>query len=295
MTNIALHRPKNEGFVLVAVLSVLALLSGTVIAMMLLSRTSIDSAELVDAKLQMDAMTQSAISMAGYQLFTLKTPMQSINNQQIRLDQGMVTFNVTTDAAKVDLNGSSAKLLAAAYQAARLTTLTPQSFAARIIDWRDADDAVTEGGAESSDYAAAHLDYGTRNAPFRSVDDLRWVLGISSSDIIALANFVTVYNPRGRLDAFSAPPMLISSLPGVTAEMVTDALTVRAARSAANIASLDDTFLVQASLIDTTLPNTYRVRMSLQPIRGRSRAVEVVMCAGVFENDPYEVLYWSGN
>lgn len=286
---------ENRGFVLVAVLSVLALLSSAVIAMSLLSRNAIDSADIVDTKLQLDAMTESALSMAGFQLFSLKMPLQKVNNQQIRLDQGVVDLTVVTDAAKVDLNGSNAKLLAAAYKAAGRTTLTPQSFASRVIDWRDANDQPIEDGAESSDYAAAHLDYGPRNGPFRTVGDLRWVLGVSNADIAALADYVTVYNPRGRLDAFSAAPTLIASLPGVSADMIRDAVAVRPIRSSSSIASLDNTFLVQSAMIDTDLPNTYRVKLSIEPRRGRSRVIEVVMCAGVFANDPFEILHWAND
>lgn len=283
----------SQGFVLIAVLSVMALLSGTVIAMLLLSRTAIDSADIANSKLRADALTQSALSLASFELLVLKLPMDKVDNQQIRLDQGIISLNVTTDAAKADLNGSSAKLLAAAYQASGLKSLTPQSFAARVADWRDADDTVTESGAESSYYLAAHIDYGPRNGPFRSVDDLRWVLGVSSSDITTLRNYVTVYNPRGRLDAFSAAPVLIAALPGVTSEVVADSLAARATRTSSSIASLDDTFLVQSSMIDTELPRTYRVRISLQPHGARPVVIEVVICAGVFANDAYEILSWN--
>lgn len=293
MTDIRDHNSAQRGFVLIAVLSVMALLSGAVVAMLLLSRTAIDSADIANSKLRSDAMLQSALAMAGFQLFSLKLPIDKVDNQQIRLDQGTVTLKVTTDASKVDLNGSSAKLLAAAYQASGLKSLTPQSFAARVIDWRDVDNDPTEDGAEGGDYLAAHLAYEPRNGPFRSVDDLRWVLGISAPDIVALRNYVTIFNPRGRLDAFSASPTLISFLPGVSPEMVKDGLFERIARSASAIRDLDDTFLVQSSMIDTAMPQTYRVRISVKPTNGRAIEVEVVLCAGVFPSDPYEILNWN--
>lgn len=289
------HYGANQGFVLIAVLSVMALLSGTVIAMLLLARTAIDSTDIANSKLRADALMQSALSIAGFELLVLKLPMDKVDNQQIRLDQGIITLNVTTDAAKVDLNGSSAKLLAAAYQASGLKSLTPASFAARIMDWRDADGTLTEGGGENSEYLAAHLDYAPRNGPFRSVNDLRWVLGISLSDIPALRSYVTVYNPRGRLDAFSAPAALIAALPGVTPDIVSDSLRERSARTSSSIASLDDTFLVQSSMIDTELPKTYRVRISLHLHDGHTKVIEVVICAGAFTNDAYEVLNWDEN
>jgi hypothetical protein len=46
-------------------------------------------------------------------------------------------------------------------------------------------------------------------------------------------------------------------------------------------------------MIDTELPRTYRVRFSLQPDGGRPAVIEVVLCAGAFANDAYEILSWN--
>jgi type II secretory pathway component PulK len=49
--------------------------------------------------------------------------------------------------------------------------------AAAIIDWRDANDDVTQGGAESETYLRRNPAYRCKNANFESVDELRLVLG----------------------------------------------------------------------------------------------------------------------
>jgi general secretion pathway protein K len=293
MTGIRNPQSGRQGFVLIAVLTVLALLSGMVVVMLGLSRGSVDAAVLARADLERDAMAQSAASLAAYQLFLLGMPADRVSGQQIRLDQGVVTLTVSSDAGKVDINTAGRDLLAAAYVASRLTSLTPQSFAARVMDWRDQDDAVTTDGAEAADYTAAKLDHAPRNRGFRTVDDLRWVFGVSAADVTALRNFVTIYNPRGRLDVFSAPAALISALPRMAPETVDEVLKIRATRSAEAIARLDDLLLVQSALIDAAPPVTYRIRIELRPKLGGPRHADVVIAAGVMPDIPFHILHWS--
>lgn len=285
---------QTEGFVLIAVLSVLALLSGIVVALLLLTRSAIDTAALASRDLEADAMIQSGISLAGYQLLVLKLPAMRTNGQQIRLDQGVVSLSVTSDAGRIDINAASKDLLDTAYRVSGLKAMTPEIFAARVMDWRDVDDEVGEDGAEAAGYAAAGLDYAPRNGPFRSVEDLRWVMGVSAADLGVLRDLLTIYNPRGRLDVFSAPGPIIAALPGVDEDIAKEVLNVRSIRNDATIAKLADLLLVQSALIDGEPPVTYRVRIDAHPNGGgKPRRVEVVMSAGVTPGDAYQILHWA--
>ena len=289
-------RRGNSGFVLIAVLTVLALLSAMVVVLTGMSRDSVDAALLSGTDTRQAALAQSGLSIAAYELFQLGLPAGRIKNQQFRLNEGIVTLTVTTDAGKVDLNASGKDLLAGAYIAAGLTALSPQAFAGRVIDWRDSDDKNSENGAEAAAYVEARLDHGPRNGPFRTVNDLRWVMGLSGADIEALRPFVTVYNPRGRLNTYAASPGLIAALPRIDPSIVDDVLAARVKFDGSSSAILDDLLLVQAALIDTVLPVTYRVDLQLLP-KGTSkpRHAEVVISAGSLPIIPFHVLHWSGD
>jgi general secretion pathway protein K len=285
----------STGFVLIAVLTVLILLSAMVVVMLSTSRDSIDLAVLSSSETKSQAMLKSGLSLAAYELFQLSLPPERVNGGQFRLDGGKLAFTISTDTARADLNASGRELLAAAYTVSGLTGLTPQEFAARVIDWRDADDDITTGGAEAFEYADAKLDYRPRNGRFRNVDDLRWVMGVSPEGVSALRNFVTIYNPRGRLNVFAAPASMIAALPKVTPETVEEVLKARARRDASSIAALDDLLLVQASLIDTTAASTYRIRIEMV-LNGETKArrAEAVIAAGTSPEIPFLVLYQSG-
>ena len=81
-------------------------------------------------------------------------------------------FGLVDEAAKLNLNARwvTAKVLAL------LPRMTPE-LAAAILDWRDSDEDVTQGGAESQTYARLDPPYRCKNANFESIDELRLVSG----------------------------------------------------------------------------------------------------------------------
>ncbi|HAM70693.1 MAG TPA: hypothetical protein DCM86_03525 [Verrucomicrobiales bacterium] len=53
------------------------------------------------------------------------------------------------------------------------------ALAAAIVDWRDSDSQVTQGGAEDETYGRLNPPYKCKNAKFESIEELRWVYGMS--------------------------------------------------------------------------------------------------------------------
>jgi DNA uptake protein ComE-like DNA-binding protein len=79
-------------------------------------------------------------------------------------------FGLIDEASKLNLNTATAQMLEA------LPMMTSE-FAAAIVDWRDEDSEITTGGAESETYQRLRPSYACKNAPFETVDELRWVHG----------------------------------------------------------------------------------------------------------------------
>jgi type II secretory pathway component PulK len=87
---------------------------------------------------------------------------------QSNIDQP--AFGLVDEASKLNLNTAPLEMLQS------LPRMTPE-LAAAIIDWRDSDEAVTTGGAESEMYLRRNPAYRCKNAPFESIDELRLVFG----------------------------------------------------------------------------------------------------------------------
>src|SRR5260221_4330031 len=79
-------------------------------------------------------------------------------------------FGLIDEASKLNLNTATTNMLAS------LPRMTPE-LAAAIIDWRDADNNVSMGGAESETYNRLQPAYNCKNAPFETVNELRLVYG----------------------------------------------------------------------------------------------------------------------
>jgi type II secretory pathway component PulK len=83
-----------------------------------------------------------------------------------------IVFGLADEGAKLNINNTNVT----AEMLELLPRMTPE-LAAAIIDWRDANEDVTSGGAEAETYARLRPAYYCKNAPFDSVDELRLVNG----------------------------------------------------------------------------------------------------------------------
>lgn len=277
----------RDGFVLVAVLSVTALLALLVGGAALLSRGALNTAVVGDDTLRAQALLRSGIELAGHQLFVLRTDPSDLNGQQLRLDTGTVTIFVASEAGRVDLNGGAPLLLAAAYRAAGLTALEPDAFAALIANWRRGAINQTTDSAPSG----APKPSGT---PFRAVADMRYVPGLSSDDVAVLTPLLTVSNPAGRIDPMFASVSLLQALPGVPQDLSSKLEDARARTGLDRIFYLRAIFRgLESQLIFGEALRVFRVRVEARATRSsRLHKAEAVMINSVLSDRPFMITDW---
>lgn len=124
------------------------------------------------------------------------------------LGDASIEIRIVDESGKVDLNGASPDLLRRLLLAVGVPDPQASSLAAAIVDYRDPDDLLTPGGAESSEYKAAGLPYGPKNQPFEAVSELQRVLGMDQRLYEALRPYVTVYASGDPNPAFAQGPVL---------------------------------------------------------------------------------------
>ncbi len=108
-------------------------------------------------------------------------------------------FDLVDEASKLNLNTATQEMLE------ELPRMTPE-LAAAIIDWRDADDDVTTGGAETQIYQQLRPAYRCKNGPFESVDELRLVAGMTLEILYGEdANLNGILDPNEN-DGDASPP-----------------------------------------------------------------------------------------
>jgi DNA uptake protein ComE-like DNA-binding protein len=93
------------------------------------------------------------------------------SDQQKALDEPW--FGLVDEGSKLNLNTATLTMLE------QLPRMTPE-LAAAIIDWRDTNSTVTDGGAEDETYQRLNPPYRCKNAPFESIDELHLVYGMTN-------------------------------------------------------------------------------------------------------------------
>lgn len=205
----------RDGFILASVLGALIVLAGLVGAVSYLVHAAVVGAAAQREALTTDALLRSGVELAGFELFMLRRPAALVNNQRVRLNDGVVTLFVAAESGKIDLNAAPPEVLGALWSSIGAPQMRPETFAARVVDYRDEDSEPSEGdGAETPQYAAAGPDRLPANAPFERVDDIRNVLGVTPQAARLLAPMLTVHNPSGKLSALDAAPATLRALPG---------------------------------------------------------------------------------
>lgn len=204
-------RKRSSGAALVAVLLVLSLL--TVLAMSVVSATrrhaqlgkaAVATAveqEILDSAIRLAVLTLGGAGNAGGCGDTL--PMTVFDRT--------VGVALSCESGRVDLNMASADLLTAAFAGNEVSVEQATSYAARIVDWRDADDERGTGGAERDDYLGSGRKSGPRNAPFENVAELTQVLGLERLDGSMLDAF-TVYSHAPDVREQAAVPVALRAL-----------------------------------------------------------------------------------
>ena len=104
-----------------------------------------------------------AVAVGEAQFWFFGTPADTTSGTQGE-------YGLVDEASKLNLNTATLEML-------KLLPGMTAEFAAAIIDWRDTDDEVTSGGAESETYATKKPAYKAKNAPFESIEELALVSG----------------------------------------------------------------------------------------------------------------------
>jgi type II secretory pathway component PulK len=105
---------------------------------------------------------------------------------------------------------------------------TADRLAQSIMDWRDVDENPRPNGAEAQQY----LDDGRlmlpTNGPFREVDDLTHLYGMTPEILDALRPYITTYGEtQSRINLTSAPEPVLRALPGMSDLILANILSLR--------------------------------------------------------------------
>ncbi|ABE61618.1 putative general secretory pathway protein K [Nitrobacter hamburgensis X14] len=286
------RQESRRGFVIVAVLWLLAALAALVTIFSVYLSNSARALALNDTGLKAEALVSAGIELAAYRLLlTNERTRPPRGSFHVRLSGAKLAVSYVTEAARVDLNAAPKELLAGLLSEFGASEDDAKTTADRIVAWRT-HAAPNSAGNEDALYRAAGKSYSPRQAPFAHVNELALVLGMTPTLVERALPFVTVFNGTAGVDVLTAPPEVIAALPGMTPLILKDFLNTRetlpndpAAITAALGAAGTKAAAMQKS-------KAYRILIRLRfPDRHETASEVVISLRG--KEDPYQVLSWQ--
>ncbi|MGI9435183.1 MAG: general secretion pathway protein GspK [Geminicoccaceae bacterium] len=213
---------QSRGMALIAVLWITSLLALVAAAVGSSGRTAISLAgngvETAKARMLADAGIHHGI----YDLMTSNATnsWSGADRRGFALDlgDGQARIRIRDEDGKIDLNAAPLALLRGLFMAIGSNEQNADRLAAGVIDFRDDDSEPMPFGAEREAYIAAGRLGGPANRPFRRIDELADVLGMTGETFNRVRDHVTIYSGVGSVDVFRASTTVIRALPGMTSE-----------------------------------------------------------------------------
>ncbi|EPE95147.1 general secretion pathway protein GspK [Rhizobium grahamii] len=281
---------RDGGYVTLATLVVCGLLAGIVSTLVLSAQPTLVLTRLGVDDLVTENLLDSGATASAYLLFTEDKDASFVDGRIIRLPTGTVTLQVAAEAGRLDLNASPPDLLKGLFKAVDGQSLSPDAFAARVIDWRDGDNERTPEGAERSDYRG----YGTSglptNAKFQSVGELRFLRGLSENDYMRVESFLTVHNRSGMLYPASASRKALLAIPDMSEADATTLADLRGDKDSDERQALVKKY--EGFLTDER-PTVYRVKLVAHSKSGRIGTAEMVVGDANDSPKGYVVYAWA--
>jgi len=281
----------ERGFVIIAVLWILAALAALATIFSVYLSNSAQALAVNDSGLKAEALVSASLELTTYQLLLAGDKARpALGSFRFRLDNADVLATFTSEAARIDLNFASKEMLANLFAVLGADQQAAKEYADRTVGWRTRPKADRANDEEAL-YGAAGLGYSPRQSLFTHVNELSLVLGLPPILVDRALPFVTVFNGSSNVDVLIAVPEVIAALPGMTPSALKDFLSQRSALSRDSPAIATALGPAQAN---ATVPKSaaFRVLTTIQFDNGRRMSSEVVIALGG-EKDLYRVLSWQ--
>ncbi|GLQ99465.1 general secretion pathway protein GspK [Dyella mobilis] len=146
-----------------------------------------------------------------------------------------IAVSAVSENGKVDLNAASPDVLTNLFRNAGVDAQHAAAIAQAVVDWRSFPMTPQQVAQRAAVYTAAGRDYGPRNAPFASVEELQMVLGVTPAIYQAVAPYVTIWSGRATPDPSTAPLLALASIPpGMNLQQAAAMIAARPGNAAAN-------------------------------------------------------------
>jgi general secretion pathway protein K len=284
------NAPSAGGFIIVAVLWILAALAALVSVYAVYVANTVVAARVYDSRLQTEALITAGLELTAYRLMGFEDASRPTSGAfDFQLGRSLVGVAFRSEGARIDLNFAPKALLSGLCVVLGVKPEDADFYADRIIAWREKPGPGNQN-PEAEAYKSAGLNYGPRQAPFQNVAELRLVRRLPADLVDAALPFVTVFNGRPEIDVNEAAPEVVAALPQMNPNLVEAILKRRDPHNPQAVLSL---LGAASSSVAVGGRKATRAAVHITLDTGRQVNADVVLL--MTENnsaEPYRVLAW---
>lgn len=213
MSRMTPHRKRGRGMALILVVWLLLGLTAALAGFAVLAHTEGVLARQQRIAAEGRHLVQAGIELAAWHLMHPDPQRRWVadgRTYRVEYDGAVLDVQVRAEAGRLDLNLADEDTLRRLMEQVGVEPARAVALAGAIADWRDPDDLPGPNGAERAQYLAAGLDYGPRNRPFLTVDELRRVLGMDHATWVRLAPSLTVHAGAAPEPWLAGPDVLVA-------------------------------------------------------------------------------------
>lgn len=297
------HEPEclreTDGFILVAVLWILAALATLASVYAIYVANTAVAARLYDDRLQVRALVAAGVELTAYRLIGLDDAHRPTSGAfGVQIGRSRVDAAFQSEGARIDLNLAPKELLSGLFAVLGAAPEDADTYADRIIAWRTKppggaqNSGLQSPGAQNADaeaYRADGLLYGPRQAPFQNAAELRLVRGLPAELVDAALPYVTLFNGRAEIDVNEAPAQVIAALPRISPDAVAEIVKQRDPRNPQIALRLVG---AARGSVATGARKATRANIRVTLDTGRTVNAEVVLLIMNNGPEPFRILAW---
>jgi general secretion pathway protein K len=283
-----MKRPASDGFIIIAVLWILAALSAFVSIYAAYVVNTATGLSVYDNRLRSQQLASAAVELLAYRMSGQPT-RPSVGRFEFRLGPAAAAVEFSSEAGRIDLNAAPKELLTGLFAMLGARNEQAQFYAERIVTWRSG--SPNGANPEADIYRAEKRGYEPRAAKFPHPFELSLVRGLPPDLVERALPFVTVYSGRAQVNVVAAAPDLLAALPEMTPTRLQAVLAQRELPISDGQAVLS---LMGSARTHATIEpgRSFRVRIKTNLDNGFQERFETVVLLFEEGRDPLAVLSW---
>ncbi|HLH10528.1 MAG TPA: hypothetical protein VKV77_01475 [Methylovirgula sp.] len=285
------ERPRERGFILVAVLVFAALLASLLAGVLRMSSSYLFSAAAYSNVARADELGRTAADLVAQAVLSRDPNAKRGGSFVAHLKDADVYVNYVSETARVDVNAAQPELLIALFKAAGIDSGVADAVGQRIKTLRD--QAAASDQPASAPGSTPPVQPNASQARIDNEAQIADVWGMNGEDLAKVAPYLTVANPSGKIDPTLAGGVVMAAVFDGDKSRADDFMRERAHGFATETDALLLIPLGARGYVDFTPAKAFRATVRVDLSNRAERRYQMVVVPPQKQGDDVKVIAWE--